>query len=155
MSTADLEERAERIPLINYASDESATRTISVPAGSPIMMVDSRWYRCTDVNRELNRQVTRIGIALVAFEYDEGVGADNRNVWTFTVRQHYQRRRPSLDYTHAWLQKWLGGLKTHMGEERRAAVAKALDGPLRQFEKEYKNFQAEHEELEGSGLLSF
>ena len=150
-SAVDQDAKAAGRP--EYLSDDLPA-TITVEKGGFILMAGGRWFRCTDINMPLSRQVTRIGIALVGFQYDEGVGAENRLVASFTVRQNYQARRPSLDYTHAWLAKWLGGIKQYQGEERRKAVVEALNGPLALFEREYKNFQAEHEEMAGSGLLS-
>lgn len=130
--------------------------TVSVKSGQFIVMVDAHWHKCDDVNMPLSRKVTRIGIALVDFEYDKGVGAENREVVSFTVRQHYQDRRPSLDYTQKWLNNWLNGIQQYQGPERRAAVVGALKEPLKRFEKEYKKYAADNEkllELEGSGLL--
>ena len=134
---------------------EAGPATISVPRGAFIAMAGGRWFKCDDVNMQLSRTVTRIGIALGKFGYSDGIGAENKDIESFTVRQYYQDRRPSLDYTQKSINAKLDGWEKYLGVDRRSSIVAALKAPLKLFEKQYKNYERENEALlalEGSGL---
>ena len=130
---------------------EAEPAFISVAGGDLLVMIDERWFRETDPNRDLNRHVTKIGLALCDFAYEEGVGGvPNRDdVATFTLRQYWQdKARPTLDFTERGINKWLEYLEKYLGLIRRAAIEKHLRPGIKKFAETYKRYQQEKEILE-------
>lgn len=139
--------RAEAEQAERDANEPSGAGRVKVRQGQFIQMQGAHWFRCTDVNVRLNRDLSAIGVALEDFEYDAKVGAENRTIKNFTLRQFYKDPlRPQKAYTlfrrgpngELGIEEFLDDLCTRGKPEIAEAIGPVIKAAVAEFEKQYR-----------------
>jgi len=129
------------------AASESAR--ITVHAGQFIQLQrngkgEMGWFKCTDVNQRLSRDLCAIAVAVADFEYEAGVGSPNNVVKNFTLRKFYTHPAASSPtgteraYDEAWLAKYFADLRARGKGDIVNEIEPTIRAGCREFERQYK-----------------
>lgn len=121
---------------------KSLTRLL---AGMFLQMVDERWFYASpsDINRKLNRKVSKIGLLLEDVSYDDAEGIEDKSCKTFTLRQFYQDGSPSLDFSEVEVDQMLDGWERHIDRESRLKIERVLRPGLDEFRSNFTDYNRE------------
>lgn len=140
--------KAAEAPVVDEGP--KAPARVEVKAGSWVVFKDGRWFKGSDndVNVRLSRSITKVGVALEAFGYEDGVGGDPHEAKTRTLRQFYQdAERPSLDLTESQLRAHLADLQKWQSLSVRRSVEEVLLPAYKKFARLYRGYAADSEKL--------
>ena len=122
-------------------AERKRTGYSNVKAGDFLVMVDSVFFPCTDVNIELDPSMSSIAVALESKRFATDAGISPGEVPYFTVRQFYvDPEVPQQCYTHAGIRKWMSDIAERMKPEPGLSPARqqAIWDGVQKFEGLYK-----------------
>lgn len=106
-----------------------------------MVLVDSIWYPCNDVNIDLDPSQSAIAVALEDKRFADGHGIPPQEIKHFTVRQFYvDPSMPQKCYTRLGIEKLIRDLAERMKPEpgMPAAQQKAIWDGVTKFEGLYQ-----------------
>lgn len=136
----------EKQPADSAEPTFKAAPRIAVKAGQFIQLHPNKvgrpsWFRCTNVNQTLNRDLSAIAVALGDFDYEVGVGAGNNQVQNFTLRQFYQDpNREQVNFRR--IGQYFEDLAARGLKEKAALIRKPIMDAINEFQKQYAPLEA-------------
>ena len=139
---------APRQRVVNESGHPAMT---NVGAGDWLVMKNERWFRASegDVNIALDRETTKLGVALSGFSYEADKGAKPADAETYTLRQYWKdKEKPTLDFSKNRLRKELDDTQKWQGVEKRRRIERRLLEVCRAMETLYDGFADEADEFD-------